>query len=241
MGWLLVVGALAGLAALAVVLVQQLADETAEQISASPARWTAAAVAAQEVERQASAATAANPRTATWADWESHFSARCTRLAILYGDVSVAVDAGFARPTSADGPDPISEAALASATEAGATGSTPQVRCNIGGRPANVVAADAVSPSAGIEDFRLAARAIAEAAATLRPGDTWAGWKSHFGTLCSDLAADYAHLGVNVLSRFNKPDDEPSPDAAVTQDLLDAATPAAPAIGRPQIKCEADR
>ncbi|MCY3953501.1 MAG: hypothetical protein OXG69_13300, partial [bacterium] len=91
------------------------------------------------------------------------------------------------------------------------------------------------------EDFRLAARAIADAAARLRPGDTWATWKAHFEPLCSDLAAEYAHLGINVLSHFNKPADQPDPGAAVTQDLLDAATTAAPGNGRPQIKCEADR
>ena len=237
--WLLVVAALAGLAALAVVLVQHVADDTAEQISASPARWTAAAVAALEVERQARAATAANPRTATWADWESYFSARCARLAILYADVAVEVDAAFAWPTAASGADPITEAVLVSATDAGPTGSTPQVRCNVDGLDGAVAAAAPLLPS--IEDFRLAAQAISDAAATLRPGDTWATWKAHFEPLCSDLAGAYAHLGITVLSHFNKPADHPDPGAAVTQDLLDAATAAAPANGRPQIKCEADR
>ena len=237
--WLLVVAALAGLAALAVVLVQHVADDTAEQISASPARRTAAAVAALEVERQARAATPANPRTATWADWESYFSARCARLAILYADVAVEMDAAFAWPTAAGGADPISGAGLVSATEADPTASTSQVRCNVDG-PGGA-APLAAPPLPSIEDFRLAAQAIADAAATLRPGDTWAMWKAHFEPLCSDLAAAYAHLGINVLSHFNKPADQPDPGAAVTQDLLDAATTAAPGSGRPQIKCEADR
>ena len=233
--WLLIVAALAGLAALAVVLVQRVADDTAEQISASPARRAAAALAAVEVERRARAATAASPHTATWVDWERHFSARCARLAILYRDIDVEMDAAFAPPTAAGGADPVSEAALVSATEAGATGSTPQVRCNISGP------GGAAAPLPTIEDFRLAARAIADAAATLRPGDTWATWKAHFEPLCGDLAVTYAHLGINVLSHFNKPTDQPNPAAAVTQDLLDAATTAAPANGRPQIKCDADR
>lgn len=237
--WLLVLAALAGLAALAVVLVQHVADDTAEQISASPARRTAAAVAALEVERQARAATTANPRTATWADWESYFSARCARLVILYGDVLVEVDAAFAWPTSADGADLIREAALVSATESDPTGSTPQVRCNVDEPDGAVTAAAPPLPS--IEDFRLAAQAIADAAAMLRPGDTWATWKAHFEPLCSDLAVAYAHLGINVLSHFNKPADEPNPGAPVTQDLLDAATTAAPGNGRPQIKCAADQ
>ena len=239
LGWLLVVAALASLAALAVVLVQHLADDTAEQISASPARRAAAAVAALEVERQARAATTANPRTATWADWESYFSERCARLAILYRDAAVDVDASFAWPTAAGGADPISEAALVSATEADPTGSTPQVRCNVDEPGGTVLAAAPSLPS--IEDFRLAAQAIAAAAARLRPGDTWATWKAHFEPLCGDLAVAYAHLGINVLSHFNKPADEPNPSAAVTQNLLDAATTAVPGNGRPQIKCEADR
>ena len=238
--WLLVVAAPAGLAALAVVLVQRVADDTAEQFSASPARRSAAALAALEVERQARAATAANPRTATWADWQSYFAARCERLAILYTDVAVEVDTAFAWPTTAGGADSISEAALAAATEADPSGSAPQVRCNVD-EPISTVAPVVPPPLPSIEDFRLAARAIADAAATLRPGDSWARWKAHFEPLCSDLAAAYAHLAINVLSHFNKPDDQPDPTAAVTQDLLDAATPAPPASGRPQIKCEADR
>jgi hypothetical protein len=237
--WLLVVAALAGLAALAVVLVQHVADDTAEQISASPAWRTAAAVAASEVERQARAATTANPRTATWADWESHFSARCARLAILYADVAVEVDAAFAWPTAAGAADPISEAALVPATDADPTNATARVRCNVDEPDGAVTVAAAPLPS--IEDFREAAQAIADAAARLRSGDTWATWKAHFELLCSDLAATYAHLAINVLSHVNKPADESNPGAAVTQGLLDAATTAAPANGRPQIKCEADQ
>ena len=238
--WLLVVAAVASLAALAVVLVQHVVDDTAEQIGASPARRAAAAVAALEVERQARSATTANPRTATWADWESHFAARCARLAILYRDVAAEMDAAFAWPTAAGGADTISEAALESATEADPTGSTPQVRCNIG-EPDGAVAADGASSLPSIEDFRLAAQAITEAAATLRPGDTWTTWKAHFEPLCSDLAVAYAHLGINVLSHFNKPADQPDPGAAVTQNLLGAGTAAVPANGRPQIKCSADQ
>ena len=47
--WLLIVAAVAGLAALAVVLVQNVVDETAEQITNSSARLTAAQVAAAEI------------------------------------------------------------------------------------------------------------------------------------------------------------------------------------------------
>ena len=69
--WLLIVAAVAGLAALAVVLVQNVVDETAEQISGSSARLTAARVAAAEVNEEA--------------DGDER-QAKCLRLRITYGD-----------------------------------------------------------------------------------------------------------------------------------------------------------
>ena len=51
--WLLIVAAVAGLAALAVVLVQNVVDETAEQIGGSSARKTAAQVAAVSIVNEA--------------------------------------------------------------------------------------------------------------------------------------------------------------------------------------------
>ena len=47
--WLLIVAAVAGLAALAVVLVQNVVGETSEQIAGSSARKTAAQIAASEI------------------------------------------------------------------------------------------------------------------------------------------------------------------------------------------------
>lgn len=244
LGWLLVVAAVAGLAALGVVVVQGVVDDTAEGVGASSARLTAAVVAAGEVERRARAASAADPRAATWVDWEGYFSARCERLAILYSDVVVGVDAAFGRPTAVAGDDRISEGVLASATEEEPTGSVPQVRCNVGEPEVAVgdvvVADDAVSPLPSVEDFRLAARAVADAAAMLRPGDTWGAWKAHFESLCSDVGFTYRLLGIEVLSAFNWPSDVFDPGAGVTQDLLDVATAAPAADGRPQIQCEVD-
>lgn len=74
--WLLIVAAVAGLAALAVVLVQNVVDDTAEQISGSSARLTAANVAAAEItsESQESGADL------------SSLQAKCDRLRITYGD-----------------------------------------------------------------------------------------------------------------------------------------------------------
>ena len=51
--WLLIVAAVAGLAALAVVLVQNVVGDTAEQISGSSARKTAALIAAEEIVNKA--------------------------------------------------------------------------------------------------------------------------------------------------------------------------------------------
>lgn len=245
LGWLLVVAAVAGLAAVAVVVVQASVDDTAEGVGGSSARLTAAVVAAGEVERRARAVSAADPRTATWADWERYFSARCERLAIVYGDVVEKVDAAFERPTAAAGSDRVVEGVLVSATKMAATVSVPQVRCDVGGpgvlASGDVVSADGVvSPLPTVEEFRLAARAVAEAAAVLRRGDTWAAWKAHFEALCEEVGFRYAVLSVDVLSAFNHPTDVLDPGAMVTQHLLDAATTAPAAAARPQIQCEAD-
>ena len=51
--WLLIVAAVAGLAALAVVLVQNVVGETSEQIAGSSARQTAATIAADQIIRDA--------------------------------------------------------------------------------------------------------------------------------------------------------------------------------------------
>lgn len=70
--WLLIVAAVAGLAALAVVLVQNVVDDTAEQITGSSARITAALVAADAITGDDE--TDADKRSA------------CSRLNITYSD-----------------------------------------------------------------------------------------------------------------------------------------------------------
>ena len=70
--WLLIVAAVAGLAALAVVLVQNVVDETAEQISGGSARLTAARVAAEAISSDS--------------DSDADRKAKCNRLQITYGD-----------------------------------------------------------------------------------------------------------------------------------------------------------
>ncbi|MCY3807207.1 MAG: hypothetical protein OXG55_10525 [bacterium] len=114
--WLLIVAAVAGLAALAVVLVQNVVDDTAEQISGSSARGTAAQVAAERITREKRALlptlaeaqavdTAAEVTSLNTANAGSGTAAmdaiidkqnavnaagtdECARLAITYGDIA---------------------------------------------------------------------------------------------------------------------------------------------------------
>jgi len=89
--WLLIVAAVAGLAALAVVLVQNVVDDTAEQIAGSSARITAAQVAAQEITEEAQ--TAANGGTDI-DEVNSDAQQKCVRLRITYGDALTAATSG---------------------------------------------------------------------------------------------------------------------------------------------------
>lgn len=98
--WLLIVAAVAGLAALAVVLVQNVVDDTAEQLGGASARATAANVAADTVIREARTADVNDARFNTWQRWELYFTARCERLEILYSDTNLDVDAVFKRPAN---------------------------------------------------------------------------------------------------------------------------------------------
>ena len=94
--WLLIVAAVAGLAALAVVLVQNVVSETSEQIAGSSARKTAAQIAAVEIMADAQRAAADQPDSAdTYAEWIIHYTAKCNRLKITYGDAGIKVGALF--------------------------------------------------------------------------------------------------------------------------------------------------
>ena len=92
--WLLIVAAVAGLAALAVVLVTNVVDDTSEQISGSSARQTAAQVAAQEIVDDAADADQPD-EVKTWADWERYYNGKCDRLSITYGDADITVRSIF--------------------------------------------------------------------------------------------------------------------------------------------------
>ena len=87
--WLLITAAVAGLAALAVVLVQAYVEDTGERIANPDPRVTSASTP-PSVSRPTP-----RPRPRTdfdlWADWESRFTQRCSLLAVLYSDVEVEV------------------------------------------------------------------------------------------------------------------------------------------------------
>ena len=73
--WLLIVAAVAGLAALAVVLVTNVVDDTAEQIGGSSARKTAAEIAAVSIKQVNHTAPADD---AAWDELESNFRRNAT-------------------------------------------------------------------------------------------------------------------------------------------------------------------
>lgn len=127
--WLLIVAAVAGLAALAVVLVQNVVDDTAEQLGGASARATAANVAADTVVREAKTAQPSDARFNTWQKWELYFTARCERLEILYSDTNLDVQPAFKRSIGkADSAAPTA-AELNAADSQIATATKPQADC----------------------------------------------------------------------------------------------------------------
>ena len=94
--WLLIVAAVAGLAALAVVLVTNVVSDTAEQIAGSSARRTAAALAADEIVLDAVRDVEEQPADAkTYGKWAAFYKSKCERLRITYGDAGLTVEANF--------------------------------------------------------------------------------------------------------------------------------------------------
>ncbi|MXW95616.1 MAG: hypothetical protein F4110_07805 [Acidimicrobiaceae bacterium] len=95
--WLLIVAAVAGLAALAVVLVQNVVSDTSEQIEGSSARETAAQVAAAAIVAEASDPTESIERfgsgtAADWSEWERYYTQKCSRISITYADANIGID-----------------------------------------------------------------------------------------------------------------------------------------------------
>ena len=88
--WLLVVAAVAGLSALAVVLVQNVVGGTAEQVESHSARQQAADLAAAELEN---AWRAHRPSSQDDADQiNTRYRRRCRQLGIIYTDILEGTD-----------------------------------------------------------------------------------------------------------------------------------------------------
>lgn len=94
--WLLIVAAVAGLAALAVVLVQRVVSDTSEQIAGNSARQTAAKVSGAQITDKAKAALA-DPDLDD-AEVHDKYRLECRRLLVLYADADIT-----AKYTDADG------------------------------------------------------------------------------------------------------------------------------------------
>ena len=102
--WLLVVAAVAGLAAVAVVLVQRVVGGTAEQIESHSARQTAAELAARELQNRW---RAEDPDASTVDSINGVYAARCRRIGIIYADIDLKAESkGGAVVSGGTGWDP---------------------------------------------------------------------------------------------------------------------------------------
>ena len=129
--WLLITAAVAGLAALAVVLVQAYVEDTGDRIANPDPRVTSAIHSAFSVETDAKAASAQD--FSLWADWESRFTQRCSLIAVLYSDAEVeVVHNNFVRATGGTTFDSAAAGYAAAADEQSAGSSKAQVQCQVG-------------------------------------------------------------------------------------------------------------
>ena len=112
--WLLIVAAVAGIAALAVVLVQGVVSDTSEQISGSSARRTAAEIAAADVQAESRDPAEAKKRfgnhssggtvqVEAWGEWKRYFEQKCKRIEITYGDAGIKITDDFVVPGTPGG------------------------------------------------------------------------------------------------------------------------------------------
>lgn len=129
--WLLIVAAVAGLAALAVVVVAGNVNDTAERVSNSEARVTAAVHTAFGVVSDAKAASAGD--FDSWGDWERHFRRECSLIDVLYADIGVqVVNNNFNGATGGAAFDAAAAGHAAASDEQPATAAKAQVQCDLG-------------------------------------------------------------------------------------------------------------
>ena len=129
--WLLIVAAVASLAALAVVVVAGSVGQTADRVSNSEARVTAAVHTAFGVVSDAKAASAGD--FDSWGDWERHFRRECSLIDVLYADAGVQVlNNNFNGATGGTAFDAAAAGHAAAADEQPATAAKAQVQCDVG-------------------------------------------------------------------------------------------------------------
>lgn len=129
--WLLIVGAVAGLAALGVVLVYRSVEETGDRFAAPIPRLTAAQVQAAEVVNEAKSAAADD--FDTWDDWERYFSGKCARIEITISDERISVTGNeFTRALGGPGFDSDAARAASVADSDAATATKAQALCAVG-------------------------------------------------------------------------------------------------------------
>ncbi len=128
--WLLIVGAVAGLAALAVVLVASSVEETGDRFAAPIPRFTAARAQAAELVNDAK--SAAVDDFETWDDWERYFSGKCARIEITINDDRISVtDNEFTRALGGTVFDSDAASAASIADAATATATKAQALCEV--------------------------------------------------------------------------------------------------------------
>ena len=127
LSWLLITAAVAGLAALAVVVVQGQVESTAERISSREARVAAAALTAFEIEDDARDAVAEDFET--WAGWEAHFGQECSLITVLYADIDIEAVPSFVRADGGTDFDAAAAGYAAAGDEQAATASKAQIQC----------------------------------------------------------------------------------------------------------------
>ena len=129
--WLLITAAVAGLAALAVVLVQAYVEGTGDRIANPDPRVTSAIHSAFAIETDAKAASTQD--FDLWADWESRFTQRCSLITVLYSDAEVVVvDNHFVRAAGGTTFDAAAAGYAAAADEQPANATKAQVQCQLG-------------------------------------------------------------------------------------------------------------
>ena len=94
--WLLITAAVAGLAALAVVIVQAYVEDTGQRIANPDPRMVAAIVAAEEIMSDADRDADQQPAAAkTYGPWSDHYAFKCGQLGILYADAEIKMEPNF--------------------------------------------------------------------------------------------------------------------------------------------------